>query len=85
MGLLIYNTTDPVGLGININGTAADAWKSYKDTYEVASEIAIINADCDLRNLVYNDGDDFQEFINRMRTKWSNATALGAPIDDKAF
>ncbi|EKM74084.1 hypothetical protein AGABI1DRAFT_48633, partial [Agaricus bisporus var. burnettii JB137-S8] len=29
MGLLIYNTSDPVGLGINIHGSAADAWKSY--------------------------------------------------------
>jgi hypothetical protein len=85
MGLLIYNTTDPIGLGIDISGTAADAWKSYRDTYEIASEISIINADRDLRNTTYNDGDDFQEFINRMRTKWSNATALGAPIDDKAF
>jgi hypothetical protein len=85
LGLLVYNTIDPVGLGINISGTAADAWKSYKDTYEVVSEIAIINADRDLRNTIYNDGEDFQEFINRMRTKWSNATALGAPIDDRAF
>jgi hypothetical protein len=44
MGLLVYNTMDPIGLGINISGTAADAWKSYLHTYEVASEIAIINA-----------------------------------------
>jgi hypothetical protein len=80
MGLLIYNTTDPVGLGVNINGTAADAWKSYQETYKVVSEIAIINADRDLRNTVYNDGNDFQDFINRMCTKWSNATTLGAPI-----
>jgi hypothetical protein len=85
MGLLVYNTIDPVGLGINISGTAADAWKSYVDTYEVASEIAIINANWDLRNTLYNDGDDFQEFVSRMRTKWLNATALGAPIDDRAF
>ncbi|EKM75258.1 hypothetical protein AGABI1DRAFT_46760, partial [Agaricus bisporus var. burnettii JB137-S8] len=28
MGLLIYNTTDPIGLGISISGTAAEAWKS---------------------------------------------------------
>ncbi|XP_006456104.1 hypothetical protein AGABI2DRAFT_77664, partial [Agaricus bisporus var. bisporus H97] len=27
-GLLIYNTDDPVGLGINIHGSAAEAWKS---------------------------------------------------------
>ncbi|XP_006457233.1 hypothetical protein AGABI2DRAFT_56437, partial [Agaricus bisporus var. bisporus H97] len=28
MGLLIYNTTDPIGLGISISGSAAEAWKS---------------------------------------------------------
>jgi hypothetical protein len=85
MGLLIYNTNDPVGLGINISGRAADAWKLYKDTYEVASEIAIINADCDLRNILYADGEDFREFITGMRTKWADTTALGAPINDKTF
>ncbi|XP_006457163.1 hypothetical protein AGABI2DRAFT_181495 [Agaricus bisporus var. bisporus H97] len=85
MGLLIYNTTDPIGLGISIGGTAADAWKSYLDTYEVASEIATLNAEMELRNMVYTDGQDFTEFISRLRTKWSNANALGAKIDDKAF
>lgn len=85
MGLLIYNTTDPVGLGINIHGTAADAWKSYIDTYQIASEVAVLNAELDLRNMAYTDGQDFVEFISRIRTKWSNATALGANIDDKAF
>jgi hypothetical protein len=85
LGLLVYNTIDPIGLGINISRNAADAWKSYIDNYEVASEIAIINADRDLRNTLYNDGDDFQDFINHMCTKWSNATALGAPIDDRTF
>ncbi|KAF7768676.1 hypothetical protein Agabi119p4_7919 [Agaricus bisporus var. burnettii] len=85
MGLLIYNTTDPIGLGISIGGTAADAWRSYLDTYEVASEIATLNAEMELRNMVYTDGQDFTEFISRLGTKWSNANALGAKIDDKAF
>lgn len=85
MGLLIYNTTDPIGLGINIHGSAAEAWKSYIDTYQVASEVAVLNAELDLRNMAYSDGQDFVEFISRIRTKWSNATALGAKIDDKAF
>ncbi|KAF7778932.1 hypothetical protein Agabi119p4_3277 [Agaricus bisporus var. burnettii] len=84
-GLLIYNTTDPVGLGISIGGTAADAWKSYLDNYEVASEIALLNVEMELRNMIYNDGEDFTEFISRLRTKWSNANALGAKIDDKSF
>ncbi|XP_006456757.1 hypothetical protein AGABI2DRAFT_139406 [Agaricus bisporus var. bisporus H97] len=52
---------------------------------EVASEIAILNAELTLRNSTYVDGQDFIEFITQMRTKWSNATALGAPIDDKSF
>ncbi|XP_006455704.1 hypothetical protein AGABI2DRAFT_76463, partial [Agaricus bisporus var. bisporus H97] len=30
-GLLVYNTKDPIGLGVNLSGTAANAWKSYKD------------------------------------------------------
>jgi hypothetical protein len=35
--------------------------------------------------MTYNDGQDFVEFISRLRTKWSNATAIGAKIDDLAF
>ncbi|KAF7770864.1 hypothetical protein Agabi119p4_6838 [Agaricus bisporus var. burnettii] len=84
-GLLIYNTDDPVGLGINIHGNAAEAWKSYVDTYEVASEVALLNAELELRNMIYADDQDFTQYISKLRTKWSNATALGAKIDDKAF
>jgi hypothetical protein len=85
MGLLTYNTTDPLGLSINIQGTAADAWKSYMDGYQVALEVALANAEQDLRNVTYNDGQDFVEFIFKLRTKWANATALGAKIDDLSF
>lgn len=85
MGLLIYNTADPVGLGIRIDGSAADAWKSYTDTYQVTSEIALLNAEQDLRNVTFSDCQDFVDFISRLRTKWSNATALGAQISDLSF
>jgi hypothetical protein len=85
MGLLIYNTKDPIGLGININETATDAWKSYIDIYQYALEVTIINADHDLCNTTYTNGQDFIEFVSRMCTKWSNMTALGVNIDDRAF
>jgi hypothetical protein len=85
LGLLIFNTNDPVGLGISIQGTAADAWKSYVETYQIASKVAIINADTDLRNMKYTDNHDFKEFISQIRTKWANATALGASIDNRLF
>jgi len=56
MGLLIYNTTDPLRLRININGTAAEAWKLYLDTYNMPSEIALANAEQELQNMMYIDG-----------------------------
>jgi len=69
MGLLIYNTTDPLGLGININGTAAEAWKSYLDTYNTLSEVALANAEQELQNMMYIDRQDFTTFISQLRTK----------------
>ena len=44
MGLLIYNIKNPVGLGVRMEGSAADAWKSLTDQYHVTSELALINA-----------------------------------------
>jgi len=85
MGLLIYNTTDPLRLGININGTAAEAWKSYLDTYNTLFEVALANAEQELRNMTYIDGQDFTAFISQLHTKWTIATALGAKIDDLVF
>ena len=45
-GLLIYNINikNPIGLGIDIAGTAADAWQSYIKGYEVTSDMARQNA-----------------------------------------
>jgi len=35
----MFNTKNPAGLGINIDGMAAEAWTSYINTYERASNI----------------------------------------------
>jgi len=43
LGLLIFNTKNPAGLGINIDGTAAEAWTLYIDTYEKACSMARLN------------------------------------------
>lgn len=84
-GLLVYNTKDPIGLGIVLSGTATEAWKSYKDQYAKVSEMAILNAERDLREITYSDNHDFLEHIAALRTKWATATALGALIDDRTF
>ena len=69
--LITFNTKNPVRLGININGTAAEAWKTYKDSYETTSDMARQNIEQELRNLTFSNGDDFQNHIIIMRNKLS--------------
>ena len=69
MGLLIYNTTDPLRLRININGTAAEAWKSYLNTYNMPAEVALANTEQELQNMMYINRQYFTTFISQLRTK----------------
>jgi len=69
MGLLIYNTTDPLRLRININGTAAEAWKSYLNTYNMPAEVALANTEQELQNMMYINRQDFTTFISQLHTK----------------
>jgi len=85
LGLLLINTKNPAGLGINIDGTAAEAWTSYINTYGKASNMAQLNAEQILRNSTYSDCIDFNDFIINMRNKWSDARALGSKITNKDF
>ena len=43
------------------------------------------NAEQELRNLTFSEGDDFQTHVTIMRNKLSQARALGANITDKNF
>jgi len=83
--LITFNTKNPVRLGININSTAAEAWKTYKDSYETTSDMTRQNIEQELRNLTFSDEDDFQNHITIMQNKLSQARALGADITNKNF
>jgi len=63
MGLLLFNTKDAVGQGINIDSTTAEAWQLYIDIYENTSAMARQNAVQDLYNTLYIDYTDFCLFI----------------------
>ena len=84
-GLLLYNTKNPIGLGIKTRGTAADAWTSYVKRYEIATKMARLAAEWDLKNSKYSDGENFSTFITVMRNKWAKANSLGSLIDDDNF
>jgi len=67
--LLIFNITNPVGLGIDISGTTAEVWKTYMSSYETASDMTKQNAEQKLQNLTFSDRNDFQNHITIMRNK----------------
>jgi len=85
MGLLLFNTKDAIGRGININGTAVEAWQSYIDIYKNALAMAQQNAIQDLRNTLYIDHTDFNLFITILQKKFSNVNALGGKLTNKDF
>lgn len=85
LGLIIYNTKNPVGLGIKMDGSAAEAWQALTDNYGVFSEIAAMNAEKHLRATEFRDGMDFLKHVEDMREKWKAATEKGATINDSVF
>jgi len=85
MGLLLFNTKDAIGQGINIDGTAAEAWQSYIDIYENALAMARQNAVQDLHNTLYINNTDFDLFITILRKKFSNVNTLGGKLTNEDF
>ena len=68
-GLLLYNMKNSIGLGIKTRETATDAWISYVERYEVATKMARLAAEWNLKNSKYSDGKNFPTFITVMRNK----------------
>ncbi|KAG6862594.1 hypothetical protein C0991_011343 [Blastosporella zonata] len=45
LSLIIYNTKNPIGLRVDMTGTAAKAWEALSNKYDSASEIAAVVAE----------------------------------------
>lgn len=56
-GLILYNCINPVGLELNLARTAAGAWAALISLYDIQSDIAAVNAQCDLCNMIFKDVD----------------------------
>jgi len=80
----IYDT-NPLRLRININRTAAKVWKSYLNTYNMLSKVALANVEQELQNMMDIDRQDFTTFISQLCTKWTITIVLGTKINDLVF
>jgi len=83
--LLLYNTKNLIGLGLKLDGTAAEAWNSLTSQYKISSDLATITTQCNLRTTTFADGNDFPTHISNLHTKWAVANSAGAKISDTNF
>jgi len=74
-----------VRLGLKLNSTAADAWKSLTSQYKVSSNLTMVTAQCNLHNTTFSNGSDFPTHISNLHTKWVIANNTGVKIDDADF
>jgi hypothetical protein len=84
-GMVILNVKNPIGHGVKMDGTAAEAWKSLTDIHDAVSDIGKINADTKLRSLCHMDGADLDEHIRALRTAWNRYNAQGGTMSDSDF
>lgn len=85
LSMIVNNVTDTVGLGIKTDGSAHEAYKSLKDGFAITSDLALVNAERELRDLRYVEGQDFNNHLSALRTCWTSANSQGATIDDTRF
>jgi hypothetical protein len=83
--LLLYNTKNAIGLGLKLDGTAAEAWTSLTSQYKISSDLAVVTTQHDLRNTTFSDRNDFPTHISNLHTKWVTANNAGAKITDTDF
>ena len=65
----MFNTKNPVGQGINIDSTAAQAWTLYINNYKKALNIARLNTKQNLQNITYTNNFDFDDYITSIQNK----------------
>ena len=69
LGLIIYNTRNPVSLGIKMDDTTVAVWKTLTKNYRVFSEIAAMNVERWLCNTEFMDRIDFLKHAKDLREK----------------
>ncbi|KAF5329286.1 hypothetical protein D9619_009430 [Psilocybe cf. subviscida] len=84
-GLISLNVKNAVGLGIKLDGTAAETYASIATIKDAVSDLGCITAEAELNEIKYSNGSDMDEHIAALRTAWVKANGQGANITDTKF
>ncbi|KNZ73534.1 hypothetical protein J132_01341 [Termitomyces sp. J132] len=63
LALIVYNTENPVGVGIQMSGMAVEAWSTLRKSYGAVSDLGVASMENVLRMAKYKDSADFPEHI----------------------
>jgi len=85
LGLLIFNTMNPIALGVVTIKTATDTWTSLTQNYAITTDMVAVTADAELRGMKYGDGQDFNTHIKWLCEKLNDMLNTGAQISDASF
>ena len=67
---ILSNVVDPIRLGMETNGLAAQMWKSLTDKYSAKSIIGAINARAKLEGTKMAEGTDIETHLGNMCSLW---------------
>ncbi|KAF5327486.1 hypothetical protein D9619_005139 [Psilocybe cf. subviscida] len=84
-GLISLNVKNAIGLGIKLDGTAAESYASIANIKDAISDLGCITAEAELNAIRYSDGSDMDEHVAALRTAWMKANGQGAGITDTKF
>ena len=83
--IITLNVKNPLGFGIRLTQTAAEAWNALTITYDAVSDIGHLNAENALRSITHIDGADITTHFAVLREAWERAIGHGSKIDDSEF
>ncbi|KAF5319654.1 hypothetical protein D9619_008907 [Psilocybe cf. subviscida] len=84
-GLISLNLKNAIGLGIKLDGTAAESYTSIANIKDAVSDLGCITAEAELNVIRYSDGSDMDEHVAALRTAWMKANGQGAGITETKF
>ncbi|KAG6875857.1 hypothetical protein C0992_002033 [Termitomyces sp. T32_za158] len=80
--MIILNVINPIGAGLKLDGTAAEAWTSLMTLHDAKSDLGLLQAEKELNSIKYRDGSNIKVHFRALRTAWAKANVQGAGIDD---
>ncbi|KNZ72914.1 hypothetical protein J132_01906 [Termitomyces sp. J132] len=83
--MVTLNVVNPVGAGVRMDGTAADAWNSLTSLHDAKTDLGLLHAEEELSSIKYTDGTSIEAHFKAMRTAWAKANDQGAEINDRRF